>query len=111
MKISFSMPIKGRTFFLKMTFLQNIANAVDALAEGSFEFVLVNLDSPDDLDQWVEDELKTWVRKGVVSYFRLQGIMPIYNISLAGNIAAKVSSGDVISNFGVDVCYTPQYFS
>lgn len=93
MKISFITTCKGRAFHLKQTYLRNIKVANQEY--DNVEFVLVNYDSPDDLDEWVTQNLSDLILIGKVKYIRIQN-KKYYSHPHATNIGVRLSEGEVV---------------
>jgi hypothetical protein len=105
-RITFVTPIKGRLHHLRQTYLQNINNAAGL----PVRFHLVNLDSPDGLDDWVKKELAQHLKSGLVSYFRAVEPYPVYRIAHADNAAFLTATTPVVSNMMADNFCTKEYF-
>ena len=63
-KISICTNCMGRTYDLKRTYLKNIADNLDY---PNVEFVLLNYNSKDDMDEWVKRYLSVFIEDGVVT--------------------------------------------
>lgn len=97
-KISFCTVCMGRLNHLKHTLPQNIR---DALPYGNIEFVVLNYNSKDNLDEWFESNMLEFCKNGILKYYKT--IEPIYfNMSHSKNVAAKKASGDIICNIDAD---------
>jgi N-terminal domain of galactosyltransferase len=110
MRISFCTPAKGRTEFLRRTYLRNVANALAAIGQEQAEFILLNMDSPDDMDVWAKCQLLPFIRDGIVRYYRAAAPYPVYFIPQADNTAMRLGSGQVVSNMMADAILSPAYF-
>ncbi len=99
MKISFVTTCKGRAFNLKETYIENILIALDEYK--NVEFVLVNYDSPDDMDEWVNTNLSDFLESGVVKYLKVHG-KQFYVHPHATNIGYRYATGDVIVTLEAD---------
>jgi len=91
MKISFLTSCMNRTHHLKQTYLKNIENSITNKCE--VEFVLLNYNSTDDLDDFVKNELRDvnvelkYIKTNKPKYF---------NMSHAKNTLGKSSSGNLL---------------
>ncbi len=97
-KVSFCTTCMNRLFHLKKTFLRNIQ---DNMRYGDVEFVLVNYNSQDDLDNWARKNLKPYIDRGIVNYYRTD-IPEIFHASKAKNLAHKVATGEIVVNLDGD---------
>lgn len=84
---------------LEQTFLDNIKTALNN--HNDVEFVLVNYDSQDDLDNWVAENLKDYIEKKIVRYVILRGY-PFFSDSHSKNVGYRYASGDIIISLDAD---------
>ena len=92
MKISFLTSCMNRCNNLKKTYLENIANSKPT-KNIKVEFVLLNYNSKDDLDEWVNNNLLN----ADIDFKYLQTKRPKYfDMSNAKNILGKHASGDIL---------------
>jgi hypothetical protein len=110
MIITFCTPAKGRTDFLRRTYRQNIAAAVQALGISNVRFILLDLDSPDDMRQWAAQDLSEQIRSGLVAFYRARDPYPTYLIPQADNTAMRLAVTPAISNMMADAVLSPAYF-
>lgn len=98
MKISFCTTCMGRLHHLKQTLPVNI------ISTGSYtnrEFIVLNYNSPDHLHLWAKNELKPWIKSGVVKYYRT--LLPQnYSSTHAKNIVHRQANGDILCNLDAD---------
>lgn len=98
MKISFCTTCMDRCFHLKELYVQSIKNAS---TYNNVEFILLNYNSKDDLEDWVVDNLGEYICNGILKYYKT--IEPIYfQASHAKNIAHKLATGDLLCNLDSD---------
>lgn len=97
-KVSFCTTCMNRLFHLRQTYLKNIEDNLDY---GNVEFVLVNYNSGDDLDNWARKNLASYIREGVVNYYRTD-VPEVFHASIAKNLAHKVATGDIVVNLDGD---------
>ena len=97
-KISFCTVCMNRLDFLKQTLPKNIE---DNLAYGNIEFVVLNYNSKDEIDQWMNTEMSHYIELGILKYIKT--IEPEYFLmSHSKNVVSKQASGDVICNVDAD---------
>jgi glycosyltransferase involved in cell wall biosynthesis len=97
-KISFYTTCMGRLHHLKLTLPANLRSA---LAYGNVEFVLLDYNSPDGLEDWVREELSPHIQSGMVNYYKTTRPQA-YDSSKAKNTAARLTTGDIICNLDAD---------
>jgi len=104
-KISFCTTCKNRLLHLEQTILSNIE------ATSSYdnrEFILLNYNSEDSLDDWVLENLMEHIKSGLVKYYHTKG--PRYFVaSHAKNIAHRLATGDILVNIDAD-CFIEEGF-
>lgn len=97
-KISFCTSCKNRTHDLKQTYIKNIE---DNKEYPNIEWVLLNYNSEDDMEEWVKENLMTYIEKGIVNYYR--NPEPKYFLmSHSRNMSFKLATGDIINNVDAD---------
>lgn len=97
-KISFCTVCMNRLHHLKKTLPKNIK---DNLSYGKIEFVLINYNSQDGMDSWVNKEMLPYIEKGILKYYKTSE--PNYfRMSHSKNVAAKMATGDIICNIDAD---------
>ena len=88
----------GRLYNLKETLLKNIKNNKSYF---NLEFVILNYNSNDELDEWMKRYMMAYIESGRVSYYKT--IEPKYfSMSHSRNIAFKVADGDIVNNLDAD---------
>jgi len=97
-KISICTTCMNRTYDLKETLLKNIHDNRDY---PNLEFVLLNYNSKDDLDEWVKNNLNKYIKNKKVVYYKTDQ-PEYYRMAHSRNIAFKVASGDIINNVDAD---------
>ncbi len=73
----------------------------DNVDYGNLEYVVVNYNSQDELDEWIKDHLKNYLSDGILKYYKTTEPKAFY-MSHAKNVAAKLATGDVICNIDAD---------
>jgi hypothetical protein len=107
MHLSFCTACKGRAHHLRQVYRANIESGLHE--GGNVEYVLLNADSPDDMHEWVMDELRGYIRDGVLSYYRTTIQIPTYSIPVADNTVMRLATGDAVSNLIADNLITASY--
>jgi len=65
------------------------------------EFVLLNYGSKDGMHEWVRDNMRPWINRGTIKYYRTQ--LPEYFVAThAKNIAHRQATGDILCNLDAD---------
>lgn len=105
-KISLCTNCMNRTYDLKKTFIQNIIHNQDY---PNVEFVLLNYNSKDDMDEWVKQYLMGWIEDGTVVYYKTTE-PEFYEMGHSRNVAFKLATGDIVNNVDADN-YTNQGFA
>lgn len=97
-KISFCTACMNRAHHLKQTLPKNI---IDNSEYDNIEFVVLNYNSQDDLDQWIYNEMSEHLKNGKLKYYHT--IEPShFHMSHAKNAVAKLATGDLICNVDAD---------
>ena len=89
---------------LKETYIKSI----EAASEYDCEFILLNYNSKDDLDQWVNDTLGLLMEQGKVKYYTTKE-PKYFNMSHAKNVAHLLASKELICNLDADNTLTKDY--
>lgn len=101
-RIAFCTTCKGRLFHLEQTLLPNLTGNPRA------EFVVMNYDSPDGLDDWMRDKFSVHIASGEVRYGRLlPGSEPRFRMSHAKNTAHLLATADFVINCDADCHLRP----
>jgi len=98
-KISYCTTCKGRLWQLSQTYLKNIQTALNEY--NNVEFILLDYQSSDGLEEWAKNELRKYVENGVVKYVKLMDDLP-WHVSKAKNMAHRVASGRILCNLDAD---------
>ncbi len=97
--MSFCVTSMARTHHLKKTVPHNLELFRRFLTD--YELLLVNYNSPDDMDAWVHTHLASELEQGLVRYFHTR--TPSYfNHSHAKNIAHRRATKDLVVNVDAD---------
>lgn len=96
--VSFCTTCKNRFWHLHKTFLKNIEDNRDY---PGVEFVLINYNSEDELEDWAREVLLPYIEAGLVNYYRTPE-PDLFHASIAKNLAHKVAKGDIVCNVDGD---------
>lgn len=108
--ISFCITCKGRLHHLEKTLKQNIENNADY---DHVQFVVVDYDSKDGLEQWMKKHYSHQIETGLIKYVKLaakEGEDIPFHMSHAKNLAHRMADGDILCNLDADNI-TPQGFA
>jgi len=97
-KISFCTTCMGRLCDLKETLPLNIEASK---SYSNLEFVLLNYNSKDKLEEWVKENMMGHIESGRLVYYKTED-PEYFDMSHAKNIVSKLSSGDIINNLDAD---------
>jgi glycosyltransferase involved in cell wall biosynthesis len=97
-KISFCTTCKGRLEHLKQTLPLNLKNN-----EGypNTEFVILNYDSNDGLEEWIKENFQKELASGKIRYARYTPAEH-FKMAHAKNMAHRLATGDVVCNLDAD---------
>jgi hypothetical protein len=95
----------NRLFHLKDTYCQNIINCSD---HEDTEFILLDYNSDDGLEDWARDSLSDHIDSGKVKFYRTNE--PRFWVAAhAKNVAHRMATGDVLVNLDCDVLMPPRF--
>lgn len=97
-KISFCTVCMNRKEHLESTLSKNIE---DNISYGNIEFVLLDYNSSDGLEDWVKLYLANYIEQGVLKYYRTDEPNSFHR-SHSRNIAFKLASGNIVCNVDAD---------
>ena len=98
LKISFCTTCKGRLEHLQQTLPQNIADNRDY---PNVEFVVVDYNSNDGMQDWIKENFQKEMESGLLKYVRTDE--PEYwQMSHAKNMSHRMATGDVLVNLDAD---------
>jgi len=87
----------NRTEHLKQTYPTNLDDHV----ERDVEFVLLNYNSQDELNDWVREDLQQYIDSGILNYYHT--VEPeFWDMSHAKNVAHRLGQSDVLCNLDAD---------
>lgn len=94
----------NRLHHLEQTLPANLMNSAGC----DVEFVILDYNSRDGLYKWATKHLKTWIRRGVVKYYRT--CLPThFSATHAKNIAHRHATGDIVCNLDADNFIMPNF--
>ncbi len=97
-KISFCITCMNRSHHLKETLKRNIE---DNYLPDDVEFILLDYNSSDYLEEWAHKEMLDYINLGILVYYRTD--TPIYyHRSHSRNMAFRLSEGDILCNLDAD---------
>jgi hypothetical protein len=104
--ISFCTTVMNRLHNLKETLPKNIE---DNKEYPNLEFVILDYNSKDGLEEWMKKHMMKHIESGRVSYYRTD--KPKYfSMAHSRNIAFKVANGEIVNNLDADN-YTVKYLN
>jgi hypothetical protein len=87
-----------RLFHLEQTYLKSINNTN---SYGNREFILLNYNSQDDIDNWVKLNLNKFIENNIVKYYKVLN-QKYWCAAHAKNICYKQATGDILINLDSD---------
>jgi len=103
-KITFCTTNKNYTKYLKEVYISNL----EFSKKYDCNFVLVNYNSEDDMDEWVKENLNEYINSGVLKYFHTTE--PKYmNMSKSRNISHNLADGEILCNLDADNILTDEF--
>ena len=97
--ISFGTSCMGRLHHLEKTYIPNIETAL--CFDSTYTFTLLNWNSSDGMDKWVEQNLNEYIKNGIVKYIHTKKPTE-FSQSITKNITMKNSRGDIVCNLDAD---------
>jgi hypothetical protein len=107
-RISFGTSCMGRVDHIKKTYIQNISTALKY--SSNCEFILLNWNSRDGLQEWVEENLRDYIKGGVVKYLHTD-TPTVFDISKTKNITLKNSTGEILCSLDADNFISPSFLA
>jgi hypothetical protein len=90
--ISFCTMCMNRVHHLKETLIKNIK---DTLPDANVEFVVLDYNSKDGMDQWCVDNCSQYIKGGVVKYYKTNEPNS-FNMAHSKNMVCRLATGDII---------------
>jgi len=98
LKISFCIPCMGRLHHLKETLPKNIEESSNY---NNVEFIVLNYNSADKLDEWMRDNMMDHIKTGKIVYYKT--IEPKYfRMSHSKNMVNRLGTGDLLFTLDAD---------
>lgn len=97
-KLSFCTTCMGRAEDVKKTLPKNIE---DSASYPKREFVLLDYNSKDDLQDWVYDNMRPYIDIGLLNYYKTEE-PKYYSMAHSRNIAFRLATGDIVNNVDAD---------
>ncbi len=98
MKVSLCTVCMNRSQHIKQTLEKNI---LDNETYGDTEFILIDYNSKDDLEEYVKSTLNKYIESKKLIYYKTKAPQ-YFNRSHSRNIAFKLATGDIICNVDAD---------
>ena len=96
--ISFCIVCMNRLHQLKETLIKNIT---DNANYEQLEFVVLNYNSEDGMDEWIRQELASYIASGKVNYYYTREPQ-CFSHSHSKNVMFKLAKGDIVCNVNAD---------
>lgn len=98
-KVSFCTCCMNRTMHLKQTYVKNIESCIQYKPD--VEFVLLNYNSSDDLDDYVKENLTHYIEQGILNYYHT--VEPeFWDMSHSKNVCHRLGQGEILCNLDAD---------
>lgn len=97
-RISFCTTCMNRLSYLKQTLPKNLADNSDY---ENLEFVLLDYNSSDGLEEYIKSNYSAYLDNGKLVYFRLDSVK-FYDWTHSRNLVVSLATGDVICNIDAD---------
>jgi hypothetical protein len=97
-KISICTTCMNRTYDLKQTYIKNIEDNIDY---PNIEFVLLNYNSEDDMEEWIKANFIKYIDIGILNYYKTTE-PKYYEMGHSRNIAFKLANGNIVNNVDAD---------
>jgi len=97
-KISICTVCMNRLSYLSQTLPVNIAENMDF---PNLEFVVLNYNSKDDMDDWIKINMGRHIESGLLKYYKTNE-PEYFSLAHSKNMATKLATGDIICNLDAD---------
>ena len=105
MVVSLCTVCKNRSAHYKATILKNIADHSD---DPKVEFILLDYNSEDDLEEWVKTNLADHIQSGLLTYYKTNE-PEYFHRSHSRNMVFRLAKGQVICNVDADNFTGPSF--
>jgi hypothetical protein len=100
LRISFCTVSMNRLFTLKQSLPANLEAMQDQL---NVEFLLLDYNSTDGLEDWIRNTCSKHISRGLLSYYKIVDPKPVFfSHSHSRNIAFRLAAGDILCNVNAD---------
>jgi hypothetical protein len=106
-RVSICTNCMNRTSDLKQTYIKNLEENMEY---PHVDFVLLNYNSKDDMDEWAKKNLMKYIEKGVLNYYHTTEPQ-YYSMTHSRNVAFKLAQGDIVNNVDADHYTNPAHGS
>lgn len=104
-RISFCTTCKNRSHHLKETLPKSL-EASKILPNR--EFIILDYNSEDDLEEWCKNNLQSEIKKGIVKYYKTTE-PEFFHMSHAKNLSHRLATGKILCNLDADNFLTTKY--
>jgi len=105
--ISFCSQCKGRKHHIEKTLLHNLSILENV--DGT-DFVLLDFDSPDGLEEYILENFQKYLKSGKLKYHKIHN-QPYYYQSAVKNLSHNLSTGENMVNVDADNYLSKEYVS
>lgn len=96
-QLSFCIVCKNRIEHLKQTLISNL----EGNNHSYVEFILLDYNSSDGLENWVKENLIDYINSGILIYYR-NVTVPFFHRTHSRNMAIRLSTGNIVCNLDAD---------
>lgn len=97
-RISICTNCMNRLYDLKETLPKNIEDNIDY---PNVEFVVLNYNSKDEMDEWMRKNMMEFIRRGIVNYYHTTE-PTTYEMGHSRNVAFKLATGEIVNQVDAD---------
>jgi len=97
-RVSICTTCMGRAHDVKVTLPKNLADNADY---ANVEFVILDYNSPDDLEDWMRRNMREQIESGRVAYYKTTE-PTCYSMCHSRNVAFLAATGEVVNNVDAD---------
>lgn len=109
MNISFCTVSMNRLHHLQQTLVANMQNNICDKEGINIEFVLLDYNSVDGLEQWIESSLDYYIQAGILKFYRTTE-PEHFDRSHSRNMAFRLATGDIVCNVDADNYIGPKFY-
>jgi|RhiMetdeSRZDD1v2_1073273.scaffolds.fasta_scaffold07776_11 glycosyltransferase involved in cell wall biosynthesis len=104
-KISLYTVCMNRGHHLKETLPRNIS---ENISYPNLEFVILDYNSQDGIDEWVKENLMNYIEGGLIKYYKTYE-PTVFSLSHSKNMALRLTTGDILCQLDADSFSGPDY--